>query len=280
MGPHRNSINTILARIEKSDLMLTPNEWEFLDELGRFLETFRIAVKVLLAEKSATLNVALLMRTELEERLEDSESDSLLIAQMKNSMRAQLDHRFPVTDLLVAAALLDLRYQNLKSVNNYISDRIMTKAGFLVAQVKENVREADVIREDITVPVTEHSSEGLAQLASPVTLLAQKHSAQVSSSDRIHEEVEYYLATASLAYVPHGDTLKYWKKMRGQFPWLSTLAKSILCIPATSTPSERVFFIAGLVITAKRFCLHPLRVHKIIFVHNNYNVCKDINGSG
>lgn len=103
---------------------------------------------------------------------------------MKNSMRIQLDHRFPVTNLLVAAALLNPRCQNLKSVKNHISDRFMTKAEFLVAQVKENVREADVIREDITVPVTEHSSEGSAQLASPVTLLAQKHSAQISSSSR------------------------------------------------------------------------------------------------
>ncbi|XP_011859528.1 PREDICTED: uncharacterized protein LOC105557016 [Vollenhovia emeryi] len=254
MGPHRNSINIILARIEKSNLMLTSSEWEFLNDLGKFLESFHTAVEVLSAEKSATLNVALLMRAELEERLEDSESDSLLILQMKNSMRAQLDHRFPVTDLLVVAALLDPRCQNLKSVKNHLSDRFMTKAEFLVAQVKENVREADVIKEDITVPVTEPSSKVSAQPVSPVALLAQKHSAQVSSSDRINEE--------------------------GQFPWLSALARGILCIPATSTPSERVFSIAGLVVTAKRSCLHPLRVHKIIFVHNNYNVCKQIvNGS-
>lgn len=156
----------------------------------------------------------------------------------------------------------------------------MTKAEFLVAQVKENVREADVIKEDIAVPVIEPNSKESAQPASPVALLAQKHSAQISSSDRIHDEVEYFLTTASLAYVPDGDILKYWKKMQGQFPWLSALAKSILCILATSTPSERVFSIAGLVVTAKRSCLHPLRVHKIIFVHNNYNVCKKIvNGS-
>lgn len=287
MGPHRNSINTILARIEKSNLMLTPSEWEFLDDLGKFLESFRTAVEVLSAEKSTTLNVALLMRAELEERLEDSDSesdsghsDSLLILQMKNSMRAKLDHRFPVTDLLVAAALLDPRCQNLKSVKNHLSDRFMTKAEFLVAQVKENVREADVIKEDLAVPVIEPNSKESAQPASPVALLAQKHSAQISSSDRIHDEVEYFLTTASLAYVPDGDILKYWKKMQGQFPWLSALAKSILCIPATSTPSEKVFSIAGLVVTAKRSCLHPLRVHKIIFVHNNYNVCKKIvNGS-
>ncbi|XP_077262833.1 uncharacterized protein LOC143897796 [Temnothorax americanus] len=154
MGPYRNSINTIFATIEKSNLMLTPSEWEFLDDLGKFLESFRTAVEVLSAEKSTTLNVALLMRAELKERLENSDSESLLILQMKNSMRAKLDHRFPVTDLLVAAALLDSRCQNLKSVKNHLSDRFMTKAEFLVAQVKENVREADVIKEDIAVPVT------------------------------------------------------------------------------------------------------------------------------
>ena len=50
---------------------------------------------------------------------------------------------------------------------------------------------------------------------------------------------------------------------------LTSLAKGILAIPATSAPSERVFSIAGLVIQAKRSSLAPENANEITFVHND-----------
>lgn len=75
--------------------------------------------------------------------------------------------------------------------------------------------------------------------------------------------------------LPHGDLLAFWKSVSAQYPWLSSLARKVLCIPATSTPSERVFSVAGQVLRAKRSRLHPLTVDKVIFVHDNYDVSKE-----
>jgi shikimate kinase len=44
------------------------------------------------------------------------------------------------------------------------------------------------------------------------------------------------------------------------------LARRILCIPATSAPSERVFSVAGQVVTAKRNRLHCASVALLVWL--------------
>ena len=63
--------------------------------------------------------------------------------------------------------------------------------------------------------------------------------------------------------------LKWWRQQTSTFPKLAALERSVLAVPATSVPPERVFSVAGLVINAKRSSLAPSRANKIIFVHEN-----------
>jgi len=50
-----------------------------------------------------------------------------------------------------------------------------------------------------------------------------------------------------------------------------------LCIPATSTPSERCFSTAGLTVTEKRANLDPDTIEKLIFIKENIKLLpKDI----
>ena len=56
-------------------------------------------------------------------------------------------------------------------------------------------------------------------------------------------EVRLYFGEATLS--KRDDPLKWWSENEGRFPTLSKLAKYFLCIPATSTPSERIFSAAG-----------------------------------
>ena len=63
--------------------------------------------------------------------------------------------------------------------------------------------------------------------------------------------------------------LNWWKQNEFRYQCLAKLARSILCVPATSTASERLFSIAGLTVTKLRSCLKPENVDALLFLNKN-----------
>ena len=61
------------------------------------------------------------------------------------------------------------------------------------------------------------------------------------------------------------------KLHEAKFPLISTVARSLLAIPGTSVPSERVFSTAGDIITASRACLKSHHVDKMLFLKKNWS---------
>ena len=72
---------------------------------------------------------------------------------------------------------------------------------------------------------------------------------------------------------PHIPTmenpLNWWADNEDRFPRLAKLSKSYLAIPATSTPSERIFSLAGNTVTRQRSSLHPSHVDVLVFLNAN-----------
>ena len=66
-----------------------------------------------------------------------------------------------------------------------------------------------------------------------------------------------------------GSPLAWWKSNKHRFPQLPTLAWAVVCIPATSTLSERVFSTAGITLNKLRSCLKPKNVDAILFLNKN-----------
>lgn len=60
--------------------------------------------------------------------------------------------------------------------------------------------------------------------------------------------------------------LSFWQDMSGG---LVPVAKKLLAIPATSTPSERSFSVAGRLIEERRTSLDPDNVNALLFLHSN-----------
>ena len=65
------------------------------------------------------------------------------------------------------------------------------------------------------------------------------------------------------------NPLTWWEKNAARYPTLAELARSLLCIPATSTPSERLFSAAGNIVSKKRASLSPEHVDMLTFLHCN-----------
>ena len=85
-------------------------------------------------------------------------------------------------------------------------------------------------------------------------------------NDRVSSEIRQYRCES----IPVTENpLEWWRDNRDTFPLLSAVAMSLLSIPGTSVPSERVFSTAGDIVTATRSCLDPDLVDKLIFLKKN-----------
>ena len=66
---------------------------------------------------------------------------------------------------------------------------------------------------------------------------------QKTGNVTIADEVEMYLSSRSI------NIFEWWKLNEPRYPNIARLAKSMLCIQATSTAAERIFSSAGITIS-------------------------------
>ena len=90
--------------------------------------------------------------------------------------------------------------------------------------------------------------------------------------EKVKQEMKLYLSLPIDTVMQQGGQLAWWKEHQGQIPMMAKLAKYILCIPATSTPSERMFSKAGNLINKKRASLKPHKVDMMLFLNANYKL--------
>jgi len=81
------------------------------------------------------------------------------------------------------------------------------------------------------------------------------------------DEFLKYLAGPQINH--NDDPCLRWKSRELTYPSLSVLAKNILCIPASSAPSERVFSTAGSILTPKRNRMTPFHLSALVFLNKN-----------
>jgi len=83
----------------------------------------------------------------------------------------------------------------------------------------------------------------------------------------IADEIEMYLQSKSPSRSV--NIFEWWKVNEPKYPNVTRLAKSVLCIPATSTAAERVFSSAGIAVSKKRSYLQPENINKTLFLNKN-----------
>ena len=96
----------------------------------------------------------------------------------------------------------------------------------------------------------ESSSQFLTQEQPPVIKKAKKSALDIllgpeedTRGSTIKDEVGAYLKEK--VYARKTNVLEWWKLNESQFPNIAKLPKPVVCILATSTPSERLFSAAG-----------------------------------
>jgi len=71
--------------------------------------------------------------------------------------------------------------------------------------------------------------------------------------------------------------LRWWSFHQDKYKLLSQMAIRVLCVPATSAPSERVFSAAGLTIAKDRARLAPTKANELVFLHDALPAVKRYN---
>ena len=93
---------------------------------------------------------------------------------------------------------------------------------------------------------------------------------EISCSDMLKKEISTYIAEKNIS--AKDCILKWWNENSSRYATLARVAKNILGIPATQVYSERLFSLAGNVVTQKRTCLLTERVEHICFLSANLKI--------
>lgn len=89
----------------------------------------------------------------------------------------------------------------------------------------------------------------------------------VNRDQAVLSEMESYLLTRNID--TEDDPLTWWRENKAQYPRMSLLARKYLGIPATSSPSERLFSTGGNIVTCQRSSLRPQNVDRLVFLAKN-----------
>jgi hypothetical protein len=269
---NQSLVESCLSKLRLYEKMCSTEEWVLIEALTKFLDVFKQASALLSGTKYTTVSLVLLFREEIEQALVTNSADCEILAELKQRMRNAFGRRFPIHELYVVAAMLDPSLGHLRSVQKYLADNDTNAVELLTKYVHLYTENAQVEQQTVGVdvdgaPTLQPQVDDCPAWKRAKLELMSKHTPVNTSQQR---EIQQYRCLS----VQTDDPLKWWSTQVHTYPRLSQLARSILSVPATSAPSERVFSVAGLVINAKRSTLSPSVVDKVIFVHDNSAYCE------
>ncbi|CAK1602411.1 unnamed protein product [Parnassius mnemosyne] len=135
---NREPINNMLRKNGQEELRITQSEWIPLEDLVKFLRSFREAVEILSSQKTSTMNVALVFRSEIMDVLKLNQDDEeLILLHLKSNMMKKMSKIFPVTKSIVAAALLDNRFMSTTEIDFFLENPNMARTSFLSSYIRE-----------------------------------------------------------------------------------------------------------------------------------------------
>lgn len=279
---------------------LSDEDWKVIEELTVVIKPFMLVQLLLEGEKYVTISFIPYLISEIRIGLNDVLSNNGahpqvvdLVSQMltnfndrwgdgssgsvveENSTRTKGNRQKGLPILIIVAAALDPRFKSLCGVpdaeHENVWKHVERECGLL--DINNNVLTGAPI-----VPAV------LPEQATPTGLFArlqQQNKALTPQQEHdqasiIREEVAHYRSAKPLDILDddnnHHNPLVWWKNNDKAYPHLAVLARRILCIPATSASSERVFSTAGATVTNERSRLAPENVANCVFLHDTWPV--------
>ncbi|XP_069388963.1 E3 SUMO-protein ligase ZBED1-like [Paralichthys olivaceus] len=270
-----------LAKVLSSDiktrhLVPTWQDLEVLEAVQKVLKPLQDFTDALSGEEYITLSyVKPVLHLFNESLLACEEGDSELRKSIKTSIVEYLNSKYSepaTTDLLEMASFVDPRFRT-----TYIpSEKVDALKHRAVLEVETLLADQSSCQQPyLRVPTVPEPADGEAAAVAPkakktlASFFKQRTATTTAPTKRgaIENELSSYLQSASVE--SDTDPLKWWKDHEFVFPALSHLAKKYLLVPASSSPSERVFSCSGNIVTCHRASLKPDAVDRLVFLAQN-----------
>ena len=259
----------IIKKSDAATLDMTDNSWAIMENIISVLKPFYVATSVMSSEEYPTLSVILPILTSLlRNHLHDNEADCAAVASYKTVVKKQLTKRYDIDNpnsTIMLASFLDPRHKRLLFLSDQQRESVHTMA-------LEKLNSGSAQGQDggaSTSPDTESTSDVQPNEGALSFLLGSFYEDEtdcaIVTPKTSQEELDMY---NHLKPVSGGmNPFKWWAVNATSFPRLAALARSILCIPGTEVPSERVFSAAGGTVSKRRTLLSPSTVDKLVFLH-------------
>ncbi|XP_025425429.1 zinc finger BED domain-containing protein 1-like [Sipha flava] len=235
-------------------------DWDRCEVLVKLLKPLQLATTILCSEQQITISmVRPLIGSLITKHLSSNQTDCVFATMFKNTVSKDLAKRFSMesgsekntNEILVnvsqIASLLDPRYKNLKFEHS--------------EEIKYRIQ--PIVRSKV-LSVNQISTTVCGNIQIAKKTILDELMGQFSDDDE--DEFTRYLSEPQ---INHNDNpCLWWKARENVYPKISVLAKNILCIPASSASSERVFSTAGNIITPKRNQMTPYHLSALVFLKN------------
>ncbi|KAL4152821.1 hypothetical protein QTP88_000654 [Uroleucon formosanum] len=238
------------------------DDWEKCSNLIVLLKPLELATSVLCADKKATISIVRpIISSLLSNKFKINTSDNELTVKFKSIVSNELSERFGFgihndniligkPKVSVFACLLDPRHKNLNhETSENVKEHIRHTVKSLIQSYEETSYEND------------HGQINKNTTAMDILL---------GEADISYNEFEQYISEIQINH--NLDPCMWWKEHETIYPTIAKVAKNILCIPASSASSERVFSTAGNIVTSKRNRLNAKNVSTLVFLKQNNNI--------
>jgi hypothetical protein len=254
---------------------LQPKEWDLASHLVPFLCDFKDVTDVVGGQNYTTISLVAPMIDALQVKCDRTIADAKLPAAVRECARLSLTtltNKFnkeqPMCVLLGMA--LDPALKMMDSLPDQTRQAVWTELArrchAVVLPGQGDVKEPAEKKLKSSRPGLDLVNR-ILEVKAPVAPAAAAGSATSASG----QEFAAFMTEPIDVETP---PLAWWFQHRGTFPRLSLIALSVFCVPATSCPAERLFSVAGNVLTAKRACLSDDMLDALTCLHGNQDLTK------
>ncbi|KAJ8910633.1 hypothetical protein NQ315_012501 [Exocentrus adspersus] len=264
----KDAIISTLALKNPALNTISANEYIILEKLIDILQIFKDVTEEVSEEKGVTISKILLFVRAIYEHIQKYYNNPDLETELKGVVEVFRNNFFKrfsdVEDIAVYAesTVLDPRFKKygFKEEHKYSDVVLNLRKKLSYVSLKERVEEKYPIE---TIQPTTSKSILWSTFDSNVSNLIEESNKTAAGII----ELDRYLSEPLIAR--HENPLEWWYSRRHVYPRIYSYVKKVLCITASSVPSERFFSKAGQVITEKRSSLKSGKVSKILFLNAN-----------